>query len=280
MKNILITGASSGLGRTIAEVLHSKGHNVVGTSRNPNQHKAKYPLYQLDINEDQDVFKVVERFIKEHGKIDVLVNNAGYCLSGPVEETSITEAKTQFETNFFGLVRVTKEILPLMRDQKGGLIINIGSVGGLISLPFHSFYCASKYAVEGFTESLRMEVKPYGINVLNIDPGDFKSSFTKNRRISAGLTSVYKENLTSALEVCKKEELDGLDPQIIADLVEKLIRKQNSYRVRYIIAPTILKIVLTMKKILGSRLFESMIMKNYNQNELGYAKKNYKTSVN
>lgn len=266
MKNVLITGASSGLGNTIAEALYLKGYNVVGTSRNPNQHKAKYPLYHLDINEDQDVFKVVEKFIKENGKIDILVNNAGYCLSGPIEETSITEAKAQFETNFFGLVRMTKEILPLMRNQKEGLIINIGSVGGLLSLPFHGFYCASKYAVEGFTESLCMEVKPHGINVFNIDPGDFKSSFTKNRRIAMGITDVYKENIESALKVCEKEEQNGLNPQIIAEFIEKLIRKKSPYRVRYVIAPTVLKMVLAMKKILGSRLLESMIMKNYNQN--------------
>lgn len=265
MKNILITGATSGLGKMIAEVLHSKGHNVVGTSRNPNKHKTKYPLYHLDINEDHDVHKVSERFIKENGKIDVLINNAGYGIAGPIEETSIAEAKAQLETNFFGLVRMTKVILPLMRNQKAGLIINTGSIAGLIGLPFQGFYCASKYAVEGFTESLRMEVKPYGINVFNIDPGDFSTSFTQNRQIIAGLTNEYKGNFESALEIYEKDERSGSNPQIIAELVEKLIRKKNSYRVRYIIGPKVQKIVVMMKRILGSKIFESMLMKNYNQ---------------
>ncbi len=266
MKNILITGTSSGFGKEIAELLSTKGYNVVGTSRNPSLIESKYPILRLDVNEDYAAENVLKQFIETHAKIDVLINNAGFGIAGPIEETSIDEAKAQFETNFFGIVRMIKATLPFMRSQKGGLIINMGSIGGQIGLPFQGYYSASKFALEGFTEALRIEVRPFNINILNVNPGDFSTKFTANRQITKFLTNEYQPRFEKALKIYEKDEKRGSNPLEVALLIEKLILKGESYKVRYFVGSAIQKLAVGIKKYIGSQTFENIMIKNYKQN--------------
>src|SRR6185295_4263495 len=150
-KVIIITGASSGIGKACADHLKSRDHKVYCASRSTEDQLAAGNV-SLDVDDDDSVRLAVQRVLDDAGRIDVVINAAGFGIVGAVEDTSIEEAKMQFETNFFGVVRVCKAVLPVMRDQRSGLIVNISSIAGLVSLPFQSFYSASKFALEGMTE--------------------------------------------------------------------------------------------------------------------------------
>lgn len=263
MKNVLITGTSSGFGKVMAEHLTKKGYNVIGTSRTPDKVKATYKLFQLDVRNDESVNAAIERFTKEVGNIDVLINNAGNGLAGAIEDTSIEEAKAQLETNFFGVVRVTKTVLPKMRAQKSGLIINISSIGGLIGLPFQGFYSASKFALEGYTEALRMEMKPFNIQIINVNPGDFKTDFTNNRVVVKAASDTYKNAFEKVLSIYKREEEEGSEPIDLAIKVERLINKEKGYRVRYLVGNPLQRLGACVKRLVGSKLFEKIMEINY-----------------
>ena len=191
------------------------------------------------------------------GRLDVLVNNAGYGLAGAIEHTTLEEAMAQFDTNFFGIHRMCQSVLPVMRDQESGLIVNISSIGGLITTPFQGFYCASKYALEAYTESLRMEVKPFGIQVTMIEPGDFKTDITKNR-ISASESSIYEDRQNTAINVISKDEQNGSDPRDLANIMEK-----NHVRPQYMIGMFHQKLAVWIKCMLPASLFEKLIMNYY-----------------
>jgi short-subunit dehydrogenase len=263
MKNILITGTSSGLGQIMANYLHKAGYNVTGTSRNVQNSNSKFQIIQLDVRDDDSVEKCVNEFIAANKTIDILINNAGNGIAGPIEDTSIAEAKEQLETNFFGLVRMNKAVLPYMRMQKHGLIINISSMGGLTGLPFQGFYAASKFAIEGYTEALRMEVKAFNINVVNVNPGDFKTNFTANRKRTAQLSDAYNSIYEQTLSLYEKDELNGANPELLAKLVLKLIKKEKGYKVRYLVGCPIQILGMYLKRFLGSRIFEKIMEGNY-----------------
>jgi len=184
MKNkdqvILITGASSGFGRGLAEELHRLGYKVYGTSRNPDKHDVIFNLIKADVQEDNSVKSAVTQVIDKEGKIDVLINNAGVLTIGPLEETSDAEAHSIFETNFFGVLRMTKAVLPLMRERKNGRIINISSLAGQVPTPGMGMYCASKHALEGYSKTLRLEVESLGIDVTLVEPGEYKTAVLSN----------------------------------------------------------------------------------------------------
>ena len=187
---VLVTGASSGFGRAIAAHLAARGYLVYGTSRSavmpeeataPAERSLVPIMIPMDVCVDASVDAAVTHILRRHGRIDVLVNNAGFGIAGAVEDTSADELRRQFDTNVFGVLRVCRAVLPHMRRQGGGRIINVGSLAGLIALPFQGAYSASKFALEALSESLRMETKPYGISVSVIEPGDFRTSFTASR---------------------------------------------------------------------------------------------------
>lgn len=269
-KVVLVTGASSGIGQSVSGHLCRKGFRVYGTSRRAKTGKLKgapgHPvMLNMDVDSDASVAKAIEMVHGKEGRLDVVINNAGFGLAGPVEETAVEEAARQLETNFFGTLRVCRAVLPLMRRAGGGCIINISSLAGLIAIPFQAFYSASKYAVEGFSEALRMEVRPFGIKVVLIEPGDTKSGFTANRlvAVNAGTdSSPYRENLCRSLEVMEKDEQNGPSPEALSRLVEKVIRSRNP-RLRYVVAPLSQRGALILKKILPQRLFESSLMSYY-----------------
>ena len=163
-KVVLITGGSSGIGKSTGEFLQNKGFKVYGTSRNPNNYaNSKFPLLELDVKDVASIIKAVNNIIEAEGRLDVLINNAGAGITGPLEEIPDVEMKANFETNFFGPINVIKSVLPQMRSQKSGLIINVTSIAGYMGLPYRGIYSASKSALSLATEAFRMELKPFNI---------------------------------------------------------------------------------------------------------------------
>ena len=181
-KVILVTGASSGLGLATANALAAQGHSVYGAARSIDKVKnASFHTLTLDVTDDDSVKAAVDKIITAEGRIDVLINNAGNGITGPLYAMPVDLAKKQFEVNFFGVVRVTSAVLPSMIASKQGLVINISSLAGLFGLPYQGLYSASKFAIQGYSESLRMELQNTGVRVTVLNPGDFKTDFTGNR---------------------------------------------------------------------------------------------------
>jgi short-subunit dehydrogenase len=195
------------------------------------------------------------------------VNNAGFAVIGSLEDTTIEEAKFQLETNFFGSLRVCRAVLPIMRQQLSGYIINISSIGGLIGLPFQSAYCASKFALEGAMESLRMEVRPFNIHVVLIEPGDFKTAITSHRQKTAESTqnSAYGDTFKKVLRIVESGECNGPTPERVAELLYYVICKKSP-RLRYTVGNISQRIAVPLKKILPTRLFESLISGSFQAN--------------
>ena len=271
---VLITGASSGIGRACAHHLHRKGYKVYGTSRQApwpsdapvkrTDQPAMFQLIPMDVTSDESVKRGVRWILQREGHLDVVVNNAGYGLAGAVEDTELEEAKAQMETNFFGVIRLCRAVLPIMRQQGGGYLVTISSGAGLVGIPFQALYSASKFAVEGLIESLRAEVKPYGIRVVLVEPGDLHTGFTANRRKtrSAELGTVYATRFAKALGVMETDETHGPSPEQIGYLLERIITKKSP-RLRYMIGRVSQKLAVGSKKVLPSGLFEWAIMKYY-----------------
>jgi NAD(P)-dependent dehydrogenase (short-subunit alcohol dehydrogenase family) len=264
-KVVLVTGASSGIGRTCCEYLAGKGMTVYGASRTLAAGKVgAFNSLRMDVTDDASVQAAVRQIHEKHGRIDVVINNAGNGIAGAVEETSPQEAMAQLDTNFFGVHRVCRAVLPIMRRQKGGVIINISSLAGLLAVPFQAFYSASKFAMEGLTEALRMEVKPFGIRVALIEPGDFKTEFPTNRRntVEAEKSSVYRELVDRCVGVMQEEEKNGKDPLEVARLAERIIQ-DPAPRLRYTIGPFGERLGPKLKSILPYRVYEYLFMKHY-----------------
>ncbi len=262
-KVILVTGASSGFGKQIANRLSSDGHSVFGTSRSPNFESTTYTALKLDVTDDQSVFDCVYQTVKDAGRIDVLVNNSGYGLFGSIEETTLVEAKDQFETNFWGMVRVTKEALVHMRRQGNGRIITIGSMAGHIGLPYQAYYSATKHALEALNESLRLELTGSGIDSTIICPGDFRTGFTGSRRIAASTNSSVKSHRPeNILKRYERDEKNGADPVLVSELVSKIVKLKH-VDVRYFSGKTSQKASMTLKNLVSARVFESLFKSTY-----------------
>jgi len=264
-KVVLITGASSGLGEACAEYLATKGHKVYGTSRKSGQTVESYEMIAMDVNDEASVKQAIEYVMQKEGRIDVVVNNAGVGIAGSIEDTSIEEIKFQFETNFFGVLRVCHGVLPIMRQQKSGHIINIASITGLIGIPFQGAYSASKSALQGLTEVLRMEVKPFGVHAVLIEPGDFNTGFTDSRikTKQAQDSPIYKERFAKALFAMEEDERNGHNPKSVAVLIDRIINT-SSPSLRYMIGPRLELLAVHLRKVMPSRLFEWIIMKSFN----------------
>lgn len=262
---VLITGASSGIGRACADYLSETGCNVYRASRSfPSADLNDSTRIHMDVDDDDSVNDCVRRVLEKEGAIDVVVNCAGYGLAGPVEESSIQEIKAQFETNLFGVIRVCQAALPLMRRQRAGLIVNISSIGGLISLPFQGLYSASKFALEAATEALRMEVAPFGIRVVLIEPGDFDTPFTSHRRkaVKAEESAVYRERFEKALAAMERDERRGRSPLAIAHLLGRIIN-DGSPSCRYVIGTLPERAAIILRMLLPCGLYERMLTKHY-----------------
>jgi len=271
---VLITGVSSGFGKACAEYLHQRGYRVYGTSRRlskfPDVSSAtaeppkEFKLIPMDVTSDEAVKQGIQWILESEGRLDIVVNNAGYGVAGAVEDTTIAEAKAQFETNFFGVVRICRAVLPIMRKQNSGYLITISSMGGLVGIPFQGFYSASKFAIEGLMESLRSEIRAYGVQVVLIEPGDFRTNFTANRRKikAAEQSSVYETQFKKSLGVMEAEEMKGPLPEPIGPLVEKIVTTKAPL-LRYMMGQVSQKVLVKLKKIAPSKIFEWLLMKYY-----------------
>ncbi len=264
-KVVLVTGGTSGIGRAIADYLHEKGYTVYGAARKPEAAKdARFKVVRLDVDSDESVAECVSRIVAAEGGIDVLVNGAGFGITGPVEENSMDEVKAQFETNYFGVVRMCRAVLPHMRAARKGLIINISSLGGLVSVPYHAHYCASKFAVEGLTEGLRLEVAQFGIKVAMVEPGDYKTGFTAGRKMACAsqVECAYNPQFENSLRKMEESERKGPPPTPIARLVARII-ETPSPKLRYPIAPPPQNLMPPFKRLLPWSVIEKIIAGTY-----------------
>lgn len=264
-KVILITGISSGFGKQTAVLLARNGHTVYGTVRKQVETTDNVNILVMDLLNIESIEKSVQTILQKEGRIDVLINNAGMHTGGPLETLPDEYIRKQFETNFFGLAELTRKVLPAMRKQESGTIINIGSIGGLMGLPFQGYYSASKFAVEGFSEALRMEVKQFGIKVVVINPGDFHTNNTANRRgflAETSETDAYSVQFEKTLSVIEKDENNGWNPETLARKMVRIVNCGNP-RQRYIIASFEQKLAVFVKKILPEKLFSKILADHY-----------------
>ena len=259
----LITGASSGIGRACAAHLAASGLRVYGTSRSATTAAGTVTMLQMDVTDDHSVQSAVDAVLEREGHLDIVVNNAGIAIAGPVELTSIEEAKRQIDVNLFGAFRVSRAVLAIMRHQGGGYIVNIGSIGGLIAIPYQPLYSASKFALEGLTESLRLEVRPFGIRVVIIEPGDTRTEITQNRKMAEATTNqqVYR-SLVAALKRTADDEQHGPGPDGVARLLWRIVSTPNP-RLRYTVGPPIQRSAVFMKRLLPYALMESGMRRYY-----------------
>lgn len=263
-KVVLITGGSSGIGKAIGEFLFHKGFTVYGTSRNPEKvPNSIFPLIALDVRNQESVQHAVAEVISISKRIDVVINNAGVGITGPIEETPTNEMRNNFETNFFGPIEVIKTVLPQMRAQKSGLIINVTSIAGYMGLPYRGIYSASKGALQLVSEALSIEVKSFGINIVNIAPGEFATDIASHRYHAPIIEgSVYKNAYENTLDMINSHMHNGDNPDDLAEVVYQIINNKNP-KLHYKVGAFIQKFSIVLKRILPDRIYESMLMNHY-----------------
>ncbi|WP_281638138.1 SDR family NAD(P)-dependent oxidoreductase [Flavobacterium marginilacus] len=222
-QNILVTGASSGFGLLIANQLHQSGYNVIGTSRNPSKTQVPFKMVALDLDSDESINTLPERLFKEIGKLDVLINNAGFLVNGIAEEIPIELGRKQFETNFWGTIKVTNSILPYFRKQKSGKIITVGSITGLVAFPSTSYYAASKHALEGYYKALRYELTEFNIRVAMIEPGSFKTNIMSNASTTVNKIEDYNSLRAKSQKYADFIVAQGEDASKVATKVLKVV---------------------------------------------------------
>lgn len=225
-KVIIVTGASSGIGLTVSKYLADQGHHVYGISRSKTFEKNIRSI-QADVTNIDQMMEAYQEIYDIEGRIDVLINNAGIGISGSIEDTQSEDVLDLFHVNFMGVFHSTKVVLPFMREGKAGKIINISSVASVLSIPFQAFYSSSKAAINAFSSALSNEVEPFGIDVCVIMPGDIKTSFTKNRRKNEIINPHYEKRVDKSVAVMEKDEQNGMDPEVLAKVIAKLIRKKR-----------------------------------------------------
>ena len=234
-KTVLVTGASSGIGAAIANLFHRRGFMVFGTSRSAEAGSVnEFPMLKLDVNSDISAKACVGEVLARAGRLDVLVNNAGFALAGAAEETSIEEAKEQFETNFFGVVRMVKAVLPHMREARSGKIFTIGSLAGLLAIPYNAFYSSTKFALEGYMEALWYELRPFGIAVSLVEPGFVQTAINQATRFAAEPLAAYDGPRDRAIAVVDRSVGKGIAPELVAKAVLRAAQSrtpQFRYRV-------------------------------------------------
>lgn len=263
-KVILITGGSSGIGKCVGEFLTHKGFIVYGTSRNPKKiSNHPFKLVALDVNNAESINNAVVEVISAEGRLDVLVNNAGMGITGPIEETPTNEMRKVFDTNLFGAIDVMKAVLPQMRKQQSGLIINVTSIAGYMGLPYRGMYSASKGALEIVTEAIRMELKSFGIEVTNVAPGDFATNIASGRYHTPVFEdSPYKKVYQENLDLMDAHVDSGGDPIEMAKAIYKVINTSKP-KIHYKVGDFMQKFSIVLKKILPDKVYEKLLMNHY-----------------
>ena len=262
-KVIIVTGASSGFGKSIAERLAGRGHKVYGICRRPMENGSVTYL-QGDVRDAARMGEIVEEIYGREGRIDVLVNNAGMGIGGALELATEEEYRLQVETNFYGCVNACQRVLPYMRKQRAGQIINLSSIGGVMGLPYQGFYSASKFAIEGFSEALSAEVKRFGIKVSMVEPGDVATGFTASRRNSEATMNDpdYGSVFRHSLKLIEKEENGGLKPEKLAATVEKIINSRRPH-LRYVVANFEQWLSVVLKRVCPGNWFVDILRDYY-----------------
>lgn len=264
-KVILITGASSGMGKLSAQDLIKAGHTVYAVARSVDKMQDLQAMgghiMKMDVTHEADIEAVVKKIIEEQGRIDVLWNNAGYGLYGPVEEIPMEKAQHQMEVNLFGVARLTQKVLPYMRERHEGLIINTSSMGGKIYTPLGAWYHASKHAIEGFSDCLRMELKEFGIKVVILEPGVINTGFNAEvgERFSyESKNGPYKRLVNALIKVLENNSAPGSEPEVISRTVLKIINAKNP-KTRYLVGRGA-KLLVALRRIFGDKLFDKMML--------------------
>ena len=267
-KVVLVTGASAGMGKETAKCLAHKGYTVYGAARRMEKMKDMETLgihtLEMDVTNDESMIKGIEKIIQAEKKIDILINSAGFGSHGAIEDVPMEDARYQLEVNVIGVARLIQLVLPYMRKNHFGKIVNISSIGGKFSGPFGGWYHASKFALEGLSDSLRMEVKQFGIDVIVIEPGSVKSewkdiAFGNLQKTSANTASPYYDGATAFFNATKKmAEEKSSDPMVIVDLIYKAIEAKKP-KTRYA-GGFMAKPALFMRKILSDKLLDKVIL--------------------
>ena len=256
---ILITGISSGFGHAMALKLSHDGHKVYGTHRRDCDRIPGVTYLNADVRNQQSIDETVKTVIDAEGHIDVFINNAGMGIGGPLEFTPIEDARDQMDVNFMGMVRFLNSIVPIMRAQRHGHIICFSSIGGLMGLPYQGLYSASKFAIEGYCQALRLELRQFGINVTVINPGDFHTSFTAQRKkVTPETAADAYPGYAKSMESIEHDENSGLKPDRLARRISRIVQKRNP-RNRYIIATPVQKASVLLKTLLPAKWFDQIL---------------------
>ncbi|MBP5720201.1 MAG: SDR family oxidoreductase [Bacteroidales bacterium] len=260
---ILITGITSGFGRAMAERLSSEGHTVYGTHRKDVEPVKGVTYIKADVQNEEDCKAAVQRVVDEQGRIDVFISNAGMGIGGPLEFSTTAQAEKQMDVNWMGMVRFLHYVLPVMRKQRSGKIICFSSIGGLMGLPFQGLYSASKFAIEGYCEALRMETRAFGIKVVVIEPGDFATGFTASRA-SVADPEAYEAypSYKRSLESIEHDETTGLKPEFLAAKISKIVKARNP-RYSYIISTLEQRLSVFLKAVLPASWFSAILRSYY-----------------
>ena len=274
----VVIGSSSGIGYETSLLLARNGYYTYATVRKlddgskhitdiAEKENLSLETIQLDVNDEKSVKEGINKISDEKERIDVAVNNAGFDLMGPLEETSMEEIKAQFETNFFGIIRVMQAVIPIMREQRSGRIVNIASMGGRIAVPFHSGYHGTKFAVEGLSESTRYELEPFGIKTILIEPGAVGSSFWRNMKKAAKTSSLdndspYKQMANNMSEAQKQMAQNSMHPSEVAKLILQAVTSDNP-DFRYVVGKDA-AMTLEARRNMSDRDFDNLIKKQLN----------------
>ncbi len=262
---VLITGGSSGIGKAVGIYLKEQGFTVYGTSRNPSRFDANFPinLLALDVTNSESVTTCVAEILKIEGRLDVLINNAGVGITGPIEETPTSEINKAFATNLYGPIEMINAVLPAMRKQGSGTIINISSIAGYMGLPYRGVYSATKGALELLTEAYRMEVKQFGIKMTNVAPGDFATNIAAGRYHAPVLEdSPYNQAYSNTLKMMDEHVDAGEDPLAMAKVIHTII-KTDSPKIHYKVGAPLQKFSIVLKRLLPDKMYERILMKHY-----------------
>ena len=260
---VLITGITSGFGKAMAERLSKDGHKVYGTHRHAREFIEGVTYIKADATSDDEVEAAVNQVLEAEGRIDIFINNAGMGIGGPLEFSSLDDARRQMDVNWMGMVRFLHFVVPVMRRQKSGRIICFSSIGGLMGLPFQGLYSASKFAIEGYCEALRLEIRKFGIDVVVIEPGDFHTNFTAMRKSVSDPEAfeaypTYAESLSSI----EHDETSGLKPEYLAGKISRIVSCRRP-RYSYVISTFEQFLSTVLKKLVPARWFAGMLSGYY-----------------
>lgn len=263
-QTILVTGASSGFGLLIANKLHNSGYTVIGTSRNPEKYASKLPfkMIALDLDSEQSIITFSERVFKEIGQLDILINNAGFLVTGIAEEIPVELGRQQFETNFWGTIKVTNALLPHFRKQKSGKIITVGSITGLVAFPNTSYYAASKHALEGYFKALRYELTEFNIRVAMIEPGSFKTNIMENSSTTLNRIEDYNSLRHKSEKYADFIVEQAEDPAMVAAKVLKVV-ETNKPKFRNLVGKG-LSVLITLQHF-AYGVLENNVLKQLNK---------------